>query len=583
MKIDRIEISNFRSIKAASIKLDSNCIILIGKNEAGKSNILKAIASVFGEYKISESDKRKKIKNEIIENYYVRVIYKLSDNDLKEIEDTILENYSNIEAISFDNNYTLTNFIKFHFSEILQTVSIQADPEIKLSYWATKNKPYKFSKDLFLTNSKFFNHPDEGKKVELVSEIFATIKEIFGINHTKCHYWKYSDEFLLPDRVNIVEFTTRPSEFKSLQNIFSLCGRNTIKKEFEDAKLQDGDYSNLLDQVSEGVTEVFQNIWEDLKETKISLIPDGNEILIKVVNNAKYTFSDRSDGFKKYISILLMLSTQSRSNIIGNEDIILIDEPDQSLYPTSAFHLKEELLRISEKTPIIYSTHSQYMIDSERIDRHYIVKKHKDITTIEKPSENSPFGNDELLRRAIGTSLFEVLKNINLVFEGWLDKEFFLKYCVLKNKSKDFNKYGMTYLKGISVAETIIPILNLANKKYIIISDSDQISKSKRKELENTYKDPNGSWVSYGDIDNSIETLEDFYNKDYFIKELNEFGKFKINVEHKNSHIIEKLDIEKSLKQIFKNNLKENFSENDILPAFELFLTKLNESIKKLK
>lgn len=103
--------------------------------------------------------------------------------------------------------------------------------------------------------------------------------------------------------------------------------------------------------------------------------PNGSEISIKVANKAKYTFEDRSDGFKKFISVLLMISTKARSNMIGERDIILIDEPDQSLYPTSARFLKEELLKISEKAKLIYSTHSQYMIDSTCIDRHIIVEK----------------------------------------------------------------------------------------------------------------------------------------------------------------------------------------------------------------
>lgn len=60
MKLDRIVISNFRSIKDTTIFFDSNCKILIGKNEAGKSNVLKVIAAVFGQYNVGSKDRRKK-------------------------------------------------------------------------------------------------------------------------------------------------------------------------------------------------------------------------------------------------------------------------------------------------------------------------------------------------------------------------------------------------------------------------------------------------------------------------------------------------------------------------------------------
>ena len=47
MILDRVEIVNFRSIKNATINFDNKGLILIGKNEAGKSNILKAIVALF--------------------------------------------------------------------------------------------------------------------------------------------------------------------------------------------------------------------------------------------------------------------------------------------------------------------------------------------------------------------------------------------------------------------------------------------------------------------------------------------------------------------------------------------------------
>ena len=44
MKLSRITIHNFRSIKDGLIEIKDNCLILVGKNEAGKTNTLRAIA-----------------------------------------------------------------------------------------------------------------------------------------------------------------------------------------------------------------------------------------------------------------------------------------------------------------------------------------------------------------------------------------------------------------------------------------------------------------------------------------------------------------------------------------------------------
>ena len=66
MELKKIQIRNFRSIKSEDIVFSHNCLILLGKNEAGKSNLLKAVASVFGKYEVSNKDRRKRVDNEKI-------------------------------------------------------------------------------------------------------------------------------------------------------------------------------------------------------------------------------------------------------------------------------------------------------------------------------------------------------------------------------------------------------------------------------------------------------------------------------------------------------------------------------------
>ena len=81
--------SNFRSIKDAIFELTSNCLILIGKKEAGKINILKAIAGDLDskEYKIMPKDKRKRLPKEKIreDQYIVRCFLELFDYEMKHL------------------------------------------------------------------------------------------------------------------------------------------------------------------------------------------------------------------------------------------------------------------------------------------------------------------------------------------------------------------------------------------------------------------------------------------------------------------------------------------------------------------
>jgi len=583
MKLTKIQIENFRSIKSQTIIFDHNCLILVGKNEAGKSNILKAIAAVFGQYTVSNKDKRKRIDNEKIEDYYIRAILKLDKKDFDEILSRFKKKYTNTENIVFKNKKTLLDFISFVFREFLLCVDIADSKKQHYSYWRYNEKEYELEKDIYIQGNALITNPT-GTKQSIETLIWGIVQELYKENIYKCHYWEYTNEFLLPNSIDIDTFIESPSDYKSLENIFLLCKREDIEQEFTDAKSQDGDYQNLLSQLSTEVTKTFRTIWKDFKDTSIQLLPDGANISIKIADKAKYSCEDRSDGFKKFISILLMLSTQVRANKIGERDVILIDEPDQSLYPTSARYLRDELLKIAEKSKVVYSTHSPYMIDSNCIDRHLIVEKKDDITTAKKQDGNANFSSDELLRHAIGTSIFECLQDKNIIFEGWLDKELFRKYCETHKKENDFKNIGKVYLHGISGAETLVQLLILANKKFVIVADSDNASNVKKKEFEKNYKEYSKSWLDYSDVVKSISTMEDFITSEYITKCLkNEFSDFEYdNSKNAIQNIETATKTDKEKKQEIKNNLIEKLNKNSIKDDYSKFISKLKETIDNL-
>lgn len=581
MELKKIQIKNFRSIKNADIQFNHNCLILLGKNEAGKSNILKAIAAVFGMYQISPKDKRKKIDNEKIDrdDFFIRAIIELTNKDFLEIEKRLKNKFNNYR-IQCSDNVTLIEFIRLVFNNLLIEVFFNDNEEPELKYWENENTKLKNIKIKF-ENS---NPLEESTQIELEEEVFEILKELYLENPIKCHYWQYNDSFLLPNTIDINSFTNNPSDYKAIENIFQLCGRENIKEEFENALLQDGDYINLLDQVSKKTTQTFQKIWNDFKGTSIQFIPDGHQILIKIVEKARYNCEDRSEGFKKFISILLMLSTQSRSKKIYENDLILIDEPDQSLYPTSAQFLKDELLTIAKKTKIIYSTHSQYMIDTNNLDRHIIVEKKDDVTTLNKEDANAPYTTDELLKRAIGSSIFECLKPINIVFEGYLDKKLFEQFCQWNKKDDSFKDFGKIYLKGISGIDSIVSILDAANKKFIVVADSDSASVSKRGEFEKEHPDYKTNWLAYADVIPSISTMEDFLTEVFVNTEIIKMNPDYVYDSSKNTiqNIEKAINKDKEKKQEIKNSLIANLKNEYIKEDYSQFLNELKKRLTLL-
>ena len=53
--------------------------------------------------------------------------------------------------------------------------------------------------------------------------------------------------------------------------------------------------------------------------------------------------------------------------------LILIDEPEIGLHPSSAEDLKNTLIKLSQYNTIVYATHSISMIDTESIENNLIL------------------------------------------------------------------------------------------------------------------------------------------------------------------------------------------------------------------
>ena len=535
MKLDRFEIKNFRSIEDIKINIEEKngkkCLILVGKNEAGKSNILKALSAVFGQYRVSIKDQN---KNASDNKYYVHAIFKLEENDFNVLETGLFEEYNIEDTNIFQNNLDIKDFIRKYFGEILLTIKIDDNEEPRLAYWNNKelDKEYKILDSVYyeqynkqiIVSSKENAIGSEFLIDDLKNIIFTNIKNyIINIEelYNNMIFWEYNDQYLLPSSLNIEDFKNDPDICIPLKNIFYLNNITDIEQDIENASKKDKGLHSFLERISKEATKEFRKIWPDLNNIEFIIRKDGEEFDIRIKEKEFYSNEDRSDGFKRFIAILLMLSIESRTQEADNR-LILFDEPDAFLYPTSARFLKEELLKISENSIVIYSTHSPFMIDNECIERHLVIERKDDISEI-VPQGKSQFQEDELLKRAIGSHIFESIQSKNIIFEGYTD------YKVFKNtyKNKDFKDCGLVYMGGIKEVNTITTMIMLTGKKFLIVSDSDETSKNKRKDFEKDFPDLKENWLEYDEVcdkSNKIKTLEDFYKVDYLLAQIKQYN-----------------------------------------------------------
>ena len=119
---------------------------------------------------------------------------------------------------------------------------------------------------------------------------------------------------------------------------------------------------------------------------------------------------------------------------------------------------------------------------------------------------------------------------------------------------------------GIKDVDMITTMMMLTGKKFLIISDSDQTSKNKKKDFEERFPEFKTNWIEYDIAGTEFKTIEDFYSNKYVLNNL-ESEKFDIK-EYDNSKAcmanINKIIKDKNKIKEFKNRLINNISKNDM-------------------
>ncbi len=605
---------NFRSIKDQTLHFTHNCMILVGDNEAGKSNVLKAIVGGLSQntYPFSAKDRRKVLVGETPpseKDYYVQYIYRFQGDEMSEVlakipqvplGSIIRKNRKILSLIQYCQEYLA------QFSYIFDTQTLQG--KISLLEEESLDVPFALTRPLYMfldsvkckgiqyEKGAITDDDDvpsahillkEIGSVELFQILTHEISLYFQANKPEVVFWNYSDKFILPDEISIKTFRTSPEVSIPLRNIFDLAMVSHIDQAFTEAEKTDGDYANLLERVSVIATKKFAKIWPHLHRTKILISSDGDLLRVKMQEIAKYDFSERSEGCKRFLSILLMLSIQVETGKYANR-LLVIDEPDNSLYPKGSQYLRDELLKMADNNQLLYTTHSPFMVDRKTIDRHVIVSKTKDITYMQE-TRDSMFIHDEVLLHAIGTSMFQWLTPNNLLFEGRPDHSVFraamsgcnIKHIGLYEKFKDV---GIAYVYGVSSFKHVTPIVQLARKNIFIFSGSAKPSKN----AQASYKREKGyqceNWYTIEDLggDGGL-SVEDYLYDSFLQIGLDEvMGRGKKKVCDKGDSTVMKFlsDLSKEQKSLVKDYYANHVTLSDIKPSYYLLLYTLWEKIE---
>jgi len=637
MKITGATIENYRSIEKLELDLsaegDSFCRILAGINESGKSNVLKALSLLSTESSVTYSKdinkKAKAAKKDIVVRY-----------ELDESSHTTLKDHLALKDVPSE----IIDLIKI--TTIERVVNINSSSARSDSYYiyleeqpALDNYAYSPSSNTFVLLPEPEAEPGQNNaevqteaqvaipSPSLAAEVppLATLaltsletKEVweeiledyYGKDALeslipKVIFWAYHDKYLINREINLTNFSADPAQTsKPLHNVFNLAGYTDaeIPSVIADA-LEDGSImGELADKLGETATKYLEEVWPEHR-VSLRVHTATPTITFHVVEKdtpagGRYEIAERSDGFKHFFAILLNLAAENSTEQL-KDCLILLDEPEIHLHPSGAKFLRDELLKIAKYNTVAYSTHSIFMIDRSCLDRHYKIFKENETTQIIKIDSSNPF-KEELVYESLGTSIFELISEHNILFEGLTDKKLFDAFTHKYRaniKPLDINTMSVD---GESHFDKYCKFFNNKNIRGYIVADADTpgINAKVRILRENTNYTANNTF----DLNDIVQTgkqssLEDLLPLDIVQKSIEDFAGVTIVLDTSKTLAIQLADFNKnSTKKVDISKLKTFICDtvcNDITkssmtkektrekyPGYYEFVTALHQKIK---
>ena len=439
MQITDLWIRNFKSIRDMHIGEIENALILVGKNDTGKTAVLDAVRAVGGDYTVREED-----FHENYPNIEIMVTLQISEEDLQRFHRYgIVSSYRRYEAWHRDFSRKLPSFQE---GTLTFEYSVNREGRVRYSDGHQKNNRY------IPLISPHIYYMDAERNLEKFQADLLLLQE---------------DELLKQMRSGGCMFDMA----KKCNHCFSCIG--LIQKKtpeelnaFEAAKLLEYKLYNLnLDTFSRRVNENFRkNGGRD--EIVYSMNLDVERTLSVAAGIRRAGQQDKwpLTGMGKGMRSIYMLSLLETYEEEGrrNADLILVEDPEIFLHPKLQKVSGDILYRLSRKNQVMFSTHSPNLLpnfSSRQIRQVYL--EQDGFSKVRERTDISAVLDD------LGYSANDLM-NVNFVFivEGKQDKSR-LPLLIRKYYSETYDSEGNLSRIAIITTNSCTNIKTYANLKYM--------------------------------------------------------------------------------------------------------------------
>ena len=615
MKLKKFRIKNYKSIKDSDwCWLASDVTTLAGKNESGKSGILEAlrdfdtdIATVPDEAMPLDDNSEPVIEMcfEVEKTILDEIAQEINITINKEARDYISKN-GVILTKYHDGSYDLDDEIDTFLNKQRDESNTKHVGEIKgiverlskIEQLAGVAKP-KMDGDI-TTIQQAVNQYIEQLKPQVVSlpeeevkqKVNEDISELTSENNILDkeavankfleELKKYTPNFIFfSDFLDILPFELPLAEAKKHKTVQDFAKVSNLDLDKVIATTDSQRRRNILSEHSATISGDFMDYWG---QNQLDLVaePDGENLRLGIKESGKtllFKPEQRSKGFQWFLSFYLRLNAER-----DETNIILIDEPGLYLHAKAQKDVLKVFEEISKESQIIFSTHSPYLIDAQRLDRiRLILKDDKDGTKIENKIHKG--ADTETLTpiiTAVGLDIshdFSIAGKNNVLLEGISDY-FFVQALRQYIKINDANFIPCV---GAQKIPQLVSLLIGWNLDFLAILDNDTEGKKIAKILEEKLSVEQNSVIFISEQDGfSVEDLfthDDFNN--FVLDEIKNGDTTTLNSKFLKDKALDKVLLAKKFSEKAREDKSKIKLSQDTIDAFKKVFDKITVGFKK--
>ncbi len=410
MKLVKVQVQNFQSVRDSGTFDVGDLTCLVGKNEAGKTALLKAlyrlnpINSDSTNYSVTDDYPRSEVsgyESDVTAGRrqhaeVVRATFQLDEEDVAKVEESFGKSWL------MDGSPTLVLSKGYDNNLVVESLSIDLEQAIQ-HLVGSADLPSTLSEALSTSTSleEMLTHFEEGTSRDPEASLQAILQGIQEqgmalyvydqILEERLPKFLYFDEYYqMTGQDNLAAIRDRRDGGTLLDSDYPLLGLIELAGLDLNQMLDPGNTQSLvarLEGAGNNLTRQVMDHWSQNRHLRMKFdvraaqpedppgMTSGTNIWGRVEDTRHMvttSMGSRSRGFVWFFSFLAWYS-QLRSR--GENLILLLDEPGLSLHARA----QEDLLRYFDKElvphhQVVYTTHSPFMVNPSRFDRVRIVQ-----------------------------------------------------------------------------------------------------------------------------------------------------------------------------------------------------------------